>query len=175
MALGGGRMSDTTTIEGGQYAGGVDAAGGALAVELDIGGAISRGFILAGSFTGGFLNDPKISDDTRLLRPLRRTQLSMLSIMGDVYPDPSGGFHVGGALGLASLQVRHDDNAPSSSQDESGFGFSAHVGYEWWVGNYWGLGALGRLFYARTRGDYGTGIATDKLTGFALCFSATYN
>jgi hypothetical protein len=52
---------------------------------------------------------------------------------------------------------------------------SAHLGYEWWVGNYWGLGALARATYARTSGDYGGGTATDKMTAFSLSFSATYN
>jgi hypothetical protein len=175
MGLGGGRMTDANTVDGGTFAGSVDAAGGAVALELDIGGAISRGFILAGSYTGTFLSNPNLRNDTRILRPLRESQLSMLAVMGDVYPNPSGGFHIGGAIGLASLTVRNDSDPATTKHDESGLGLSAHVGYEWWVGNYWGLGGLLRFTYAGTKGDYGGGTATDKMTAFCILFSATYN
>jgi hypothetical protein len=174
MALGIGRMNDSTSIKGGTYAGDVDAAGGAIALEVDVGGAISKGFILAGSYTGTFLGNPDLKNDTRLARTSRQSQLQMLSVMGDVYPNPSGGFHAGGALGLASVR---DTDLPNSnrSQDQSGLGLSAHVGYEWWVGNYWGLGGLLRFTYARAKGDYAGGEATDKVTAFTLLFTATYN
>jgi hypothetical protein len=175
MGLGLGRMSDSATIEGGPYAGAVDAAGGALSLEVDVGGALSKGFILAGSYTGTFLGNPELQNDTRLVHTDRKTNLQMLSVMGDVYPNPSGGFHVGGALGLASVRDNDVPDANRSRQDQSGLGLSAHVGYEWWVGNYWGLGGLLRFTYARTKGDYVGGTATDKVVAFTVLFSATYN
>jgi hypothetical protein len=175
MALGFGRMNDSATIEGGSYAGTVDANGGAFSLELDIGGALSKGFILAGSYTGTFLGKPDLKNDTRLLRTSRQTNLQMLSVMGDVYPNPSGGFHAGGALGLASVRDNDLPDANRNQQDQSGLGLSAHVGYEWWVGNYWGLGGLFRFAYARTKGDYVGGTATDKVLAFTILFSATYN
>jgi hypothetical protein len=175
MALGAGRMNDSATIEGGTYAGSVDARGGAATAELDIGGAISKGFILAGSYVGTFLGSPDLKNDTRLVRTSRASNLSMLSVMGDVYPNPSGGFHVGGSLGVASVRDTDVPNATRSSQDQTGLGLSAHVGYEWWVGNYWGLGGLLRFTYAGTKGDYVGGTATDHITAFTLLFTATYN
>ena len=99
----------------------------------------------------------------------------MLAAMADVYPNPAGGFHVGGALGLASVRAPNRSDPTMSSQDESGFGLSGHIGYEWWVANYWGLGALARIGYARAKGDDAGGTAVDKMTVFCLSFSATYN
>ncbi len=175
MALGIGYMADSAKIEGGAYAGEVDARGVAVPLELAIGGAISPGFILAGSFTFQGLSRPNLTNDTRLMRPDHRPQLTMLALMADIYPNPKQGFHVGGGLGFASLRVRDDGFANTSSNDENGFGFAPHVGYEWWVSNYWGLGVLGRFIYARTKGDYADGTATESITASSISFSATYN
>jgi len=130
-------MTDSATIDGGTFAGGFDARGGALALGLDIGAAISRGFILAGSYGGTFMSNPTLKNDTRRLRADRKSQLSILAVMVDGYPNPSAGFHVGGGLGLASLRDPNLSDTTMSSQDQNGFGFFAHAGYEWWVGNYW--------------------------------------
>jgi len=175
MALGLGFMTDSAKIEGGTDAGEVDAKGAAIALELAIGGALSPGFILAGSFTFQGLNNPQLSNDTRLMRPDHRPQLTMLALMADIYPNPKRGFHFGGALGIASLRVRDDRATASDANDENGFGFAPHVGYEWWVSNYWGLGVLGRFVYARTKGDYAGGTATESVTASSISFSATYN
>jgi hypothetical protein len=176
MGLGLGTMNDSASIAGGTSAGDVDARGGAGTLEIDVGGAISKGFILAGSYVGDFMGNPDLKNDTRLVRTsTRSSNLQMLSVMGDVYPNPSGGFHVGGALGLASFRDTDVPSANRSDQNESGLGFSAHVGYEWWVGNYWGLGGLLRFTYAATKGDYVGGTATDKVSAFTLLFTATYN
>jgi hypothetical protein len=175
MALGGARMTDSATIDGGAFAGGFDASGGALTLGLDIGSAIGRGFILAGGFNGNILSNPTLKNDTRKLRSDRKSQLSMLTVMAEGYPNPAGGFHVGGGLGLATLRDPNLSDTTTSSQDQNGFGFFVHAGYEWWVGNYWGLGGMARFIYAGTKGDYAGGTANDKLTVFALLFSATYN
>src|SRR6266498_520645 len=100
MALGIGYMADSAKIEGGAYAGEVDARGVAVPLELAIGGAISPGFILAGSFTFQGLSRPNLTNDTRLMRPDHRPQLTMLALMADIYPNPKQGFHVGGGLGF---------------------------------------------------------------------------
>jgi hypothetical protein len=175
MTIGGGRMTDSATITGGTFAGGFDASGGAPSLGLDIGSAIGRGFIIAGGFNGTFMSDPTMKNDTRMQRINRKSQLTMLTAMAEGYPNPAGGFHVGGGLGFASLRDPNVADTATSKQDQSGFGFFAHVGYEGWVGNYWGLGGLLRFTYAGTKGDFAGGTAEDTLTAFALLFSATYN
>jgi hypothetical protein len=94
--------------------------------------------------------------------------------MAGVYPNPAGGFT--SAAHWARERARANRSDPTmSSQDESGFGLAGHIGYEWWVANYWGLGALARIGYARAKGDDAGGTAVDKMTVFCLSFSATYN
>jgi hypothetical protein len=99
----------------------------------------------------------------------------MLAAMIDVYPNAKGGFHLGGGIGFASFRVRADQDPRSSDNGQNGFGIAPHVGYEWWVANYWGLGVLGRFVFARTGGDYADGKEKDTVTGGAILFSATYN
>jgi hypothetical protein len=176
MGIGGGYLANTSALEGPTYQGSVDAAGGAFTLEIDIGGAISPGIILAGSYTVHTVGNAKLTNDTRTYRPAHDPTLTLLAAMIDVYPDPKGGFHVGGAVGLASFRVREGTDAQASSSEHTGFGIAPHVGYEWWVGNYWGIGVLGRFVYAQTKGDYASdGREKDTVTGGAILFSATYN
>jgi hypothetical protein len=176
MGIGAGYIANATTLEGPTFQGQVDAAGGAFTLELDIGGALSPGIILAGSYTVHSVGNAKLTNDTRSYRPAHDPSLTMLAAMLDVYPDPKAGFHFGGALGFASFRVREDTDAQASSAGQSGFGLAPHVGYEWWVSNYWGIGVLGRFIFARTQGDYAAdGKEKDTVTGAAILFSATYN
>jgi hypothetical protein len=162
---------------GARNPGNVSARGGGVTFGFDIGGALNPGFILAASFTFQALSDAKLSDDTRAIKESHNPQVSMLALMADFYPDPKGGFHLGGGLGLAGVSLREDANSGSTSNNdgESGFGFLPHVGYEWWVGNYWGVGVLGRFLYARTKGDRDGGTGTDSVVASSVSFSATYN
>jgi len=175
MGLGFGYMADSAKIEGVSNPGAVDATGGAFTLEVDVGGAVSPGIILAGSYTIHSVGDAKLRNDTRLDRPARDPALTMLAAMVDVYPNPRAGFHVGGSLGLASLRVHAEEDRLASSGGQTGWGVAPHVGYEWWVSSYWGLGALARLVYARTRGDYANGTASDGIVAGTLLFTATYN
>jgi hypothetical protein len=176
MGIGGGYVANTSTYEGPTFPGKVDAGGGAFTLEISVGGALSPGLILAGSFTTHNVGNAKLTNDTRSYRPPHDPSLSMLAAMIDVYPNPKGGFHLGGALGFASFRVRADTDAHASSDGQNGFGIAPHVGYEWWVGNYWGIGVLGRFIFARTEGDYAAdGREKDTVTGGAILFSATYN
>jgi hypothetical protein len=180
-------MSDSSEASGGNfYRGNVDAKGGGVAFGLDIGGALSPGFILAGSFAFQSLPNANLSNDTRVLAPgasagggntlSRNPQVSLLAVMLDFYPDPKQGFHVGGGLGLSSLAVRGDSGSGNNDDSRNGFGFMPHVGYEWWVGNYWGVGVLGRFLYTKTKGDtVEGGSEKDSVVATSVSFSATYN
>jgi hypothetical protein len=182
LSLGTGFMSDDVSLTDAGYGGGVTAKGPAVSFEVDVGGAIVPGFSLSGSFLLNAIGDSTLSNDTRTFtasgaaltetRFPQTPQVSMLGVMGDVYPNPRQGFHVGGVLGFATMQARRSDDSNGSS---GGFALAPHVGYEWWVGDYWGLGVLGRLFYARTRSPYADGRQTDKVVAFTISFSATYN
>ncbi len=175
MGLGGGYMATATTLESPTAPGKVNAAGGAIALDLAIGGAVSPGIILAGSYSVLSVGDAKLSNDTRVYRPAHDMALTMVAAMLDVYPNPKMGFHFGGSLGFAFARARADEDALATTGGQSGLGLAPHVGYEWWVSNYWGLGVLGRFVVARTDGNYGDGKEKDNISGGAILFSATYN
>jgi hypothetical protein len=183
MTVGTGYMGDSTSLSGEGYAGEVTAKGPAATFEIDVGGSLVPGFSLSGSFLMHSIANSTLTDDSRTFtapgtaspsssRLSQNPQLSVLGMMADLYPDPRKGLHAGAILGFASMQARPsgDDNGSSS-----GFSFAPHVGYEWWVGSYWGLGVLGRLLYARTRGPYATGSQLDRVLTATVSFSATYN
>ena len=50
------------------------------------------------------------------------------------------------------------------------------VGYEWWVGDEWSLGLLGRISYGSMSGSDDRGVSWTHTTyAPALLLSATYN
>ncbi|MET0591417.1 MAG: hypothetical protein ABW133_01875 [Polyangiaceae bacterium] len=175
MAVGGGYLANSSTLTGGSYQGGVDATGGAVGLELSIGGALSPGIILAGSYSFQTVGNANLKNDTRSVRSPHDPTFTLLGVMLDVYPNAKGGFHLGGALGLAAVTIREVDDTMPKPSAQNGIGIAPHIGYEWWVGNYWGLGVLGKLLLARSEGDYGNSTEKNTVIGGAIMFSATYN
>lgn len=175
MAIGGGYLASSSQLSGGTNQGSVDAVGGAVGLEIAVGGALSPGIILAGSYTFLTVSNANLKNDTRSAKVPHDPTLSVLGAMLDVYPNAKGGFHLGGTLGIAALAIREEGTARANAGGQNGFGIAPHVGYEWWVGNYWGLGVLGKFLLARTEGDYAGGREKDTATGVSILFSATYN
>jgi hypothetical protein len=71
---------------------------------------------------------------------------SLIGPFFDHYFDPAGGLHIQAALGLAILTPRVFGHS-STEQSEYvaiGGGLMLGAGYEWWVGDEWSLGVLGR-------------------------------
>jgi hypothetical protein len=64
----------------------------------------------------------------------------------DFYPNPHDGLHFQGLLGFGALETSSKGNAGGS--DPTGFLVSLGGGYDWWVGNEWSIGVMGRLAYA---------------------------
>jgi hypothetical protein len=70
----------------------------------------------------------------------------------DWYPQPTGGFHVEGAVGLGVITAAkgNGDNGltfPANDQSGNAFSLLAGVGYELWVADHLSLGVLARLHY----------------------------
>jgi hypothetical protein len=70
--------------------------------------------------------------------------ISMLGPFIDIFPSPTGGFHIQAAPCLTLVSVGNSDNVPSDVSG-AGFGFMGGLGYEGWVSDQWGLGILGRV------------------------------
>lgn len=63
----------------------------------------------------------------------------------DHYLDPHAGFHLLGMLGVSQITSEiHDSRVSGEGMGTIGLG----VGYDWWVGDEWSIGLLGRVTYA---------------------------
>lgn len=73
--------------------------------------------------------------------------LYMLSmgVFADIYPNPTGGFHIQPFLGFGSLQLEYNGFTSNSA---TGLALAVGVGYDWWVADEWSIGVMGRLAYA---------------------------
>jgi hypothetical protein len=148
---------DTTTLYGG--------GGG---IEVALGGTLGKGIVVGGMTQPLFL----ARQDMVELRP------GVVTFVGpfvDFYPDPAKGFHVQAGLGYASSNFR-ESNAGS-------LGLMAGAGYEWWVGEQWSIGLLGRInrltpeivYYNDVSGDF-TATSTDaSMFVFSAMVSFTYH
>jgi hypothetical protein len=64
-----------------------------------------------------------------------------------------------------------DDRGNVSNQQPVGGAIVLGIGYEWWVGDEWGLGVLGRLTGATLNDD----TFTHHVSGISLLATLTYN
>jgi len=93
---------------------------------------------------------------------------SVLGVLLDYYPDPTGGWHVAMTLGIgdADIQIRENESS------DAGIGVLVGGGYDFWVGEQWSLGAAARLGYiSGASDDFGDHRAVIPM----LAFSALYH
>lgn len=110
------------------------------AFEVALGGTIGRGIVV------GAMSSPKVvhavgfsADETAVF--------TFLGPFVDYYPDPSKGLHLLGGGGVASATFPGGKTNPAVSLE-----LLAGAGYEWWVGNQWSIGLLGRISYLNPGG-----------------------
>lgn len=129
------------------------AFGGTPSPGMAIGGELSLASIQGGHSTAG---------------------LGMIGAFVDGFPEVSGGFHLGGFLGLAGSRTTTPGNV--NELRGRGLGLAAWVGENWWVADDWSMGGTLRFTGAFTHdGSHDHGpepYALDSSTyGLALLFS----
>lgn len=154
--------------------------GGALSGELSIGGTPARGLVVAGSFYPGGVYDARIERDDGSEGELEGAlHFSMMGVTLDWYIDEAGGFHLGGTLGPAFGWAHLPDGSRFEYIGGWGGGIAFNIGYDWWVGQQWSLGILGRILGARLSGeDTESGITAseeDSYGSLSLLFTAVYH
>jgi opacity protein-like surface antigen len=179
LALGGGRFHDSASSTAGPSSTSFTAQGGSTAFELSIGGTPTPGFIVAGTLLGHSVPSPTIEMNGGKFDG-NSSSVSMLGLMLDGYPDPRGGFHIGGVIGFASISdstinTSSTSTTSTSSDSTSGLGIAPHIGYEWWVSDNWALGAQFRFFYGTMKDDAFSITTKHSVTLPSLSFVATYN
>lgn len=103
---------------------------------VGIGGNVERGLVVGGIISGA-------STDRRTLKgapsggPGKVTaSLVTLGVLVDWFPNPAGGWHIGGSLGFGGPSLM-DDNITWTG---IGAGGTVFGGYDWWIGPEWSLG-----------------------------------
>jgi len=157
--------------------------GFAVMTEFAVGGTVARGFVLGGGVYNADVLASRLSveEDAGIPDELDAASrnFTLIGPFGDWYFDPRAGFHAQAALGFAQL---HGIDVSGGNVDEhryhaGGVGLMVGAGYEWWVGEQWSLGILGRLMAAAVVGqdddgaDWFHGISTFP----AVLLSITYH
>jgi hypothetical protein len=130
------------------------------ASEFAVGGTVSRGLVLGGGiYSTSVLAWALLPEDRNVPLPAEleptSANFSLIGPFVDYYFDPRRGFHLQGALGFAALTGLRFDQGGRMDTDYAAFGGGLMVGlgHEWWVGDEWSLGVLGRMTVAYVRGD----------------------
>lgn len=162
--------SESTTIDSGQPLPNFTAKGGTLDVDLLVGGAPRPGIVLGGAILLDSLPSKTFSPDSYSVKS--SVSLWTIGPFIDGYPNPRGGFHLGGTIGLGIARLTNDPSFPTNKA--TGFGLAAWLGYDWWVADQWSVGGLLRFSGAHaTSHENSTDLAVDTRT-VALMFTAVY-
>lgn len=178
MSLGGGYHR--TTIEPEGSATDIEVKGGGAALDFLMGGTPTPGFVIGGGIFVNSAENPQVEQSGQTDDLNGSASVAVIGPFVDGFFDPEGGFHVGGAIGLANTTVT-DDDAPSDYQDNKydGAGLALWAGYDAWVSSEWSIGGYARLIAANGKRDediLGVQVKQDaKTLGFALMFTALYH
>jgi len=190
FSLGGGgltmqREAKGTTGSEVVYSGDSSISGGATTRELSFGGTPGGGFAIVGTLLTYRIPQPTLefdsgAEDAELGGPL---DVLVLGPGVDWFPNPNGGFHFGGTLGLAAASADTPSNTAFEHIGGGGVALSAEVGYDWWIGDEWSLGVQGRLTGIGVKGEDTANIAgvdvkgeeTSSITAFTVAITLLYH
>jgi len=145
-------------------------SGAAGDINLAIGGAVTPNLAVHGTLWGWAVSSPDVelgsasgtASDATLNMSSYGAGITYYFVPANVYISPS--------LGLSILSI---EEGGESARTDTGFGFDATIGKEWWVSDGWGLGVAGAFTYHSVP----DGDIDERWSGpgFAVRFSATYN
>jgi hypothetical protein len=157
-------------------------SGLAAATELAVGFTPFRGVVLGvGSFTATIPTLVAAVQDSRTGGyRFRLSQFAMIGPLLDWYVDAGSGFHVEASPGLASYVAGAGEprigGAQAQAHTAAGFGFMLGAGYEWWIGDQWSVGLLGRITYGAMSGTDDRGVSwTHHAVAPAVLLGGTYH
>jgi hypothetical protein len=151
---------------------GVSVHGLAGMAGVAVGGALQENSILAGHFFSSTIQNPTVSSGG-FSSSTTDTSITMFGFgpQYTYYFMPSN-VYLSTTLGLARF---HSESSGSSGDSDWGFAMRLSVGKEWWVGDHWGLGAVGHLGFSTNQDPAGSTSYTMTTWNFGVAFSATYN
>ncbi|HEY3237214.1 MAG TPA: hypothetical protein VGJ84_21015 [Polyangiaceae bacterium] len=161
-----------STFDDGVASNNIDGNGFTYALDALVGGSPSRGVAIGGAL----LTTSSIGIEfSRPGQPIARRNIN-LAVLGafiDGFPNPADGWHLGGALGFARINVA--DNAVNGLTSTNGLAGAGWLGYDWWVGDEWSVGFLFRLLGGVTGGSEGTYNVSASALSATVMFAGLYN
>jgi hypothetical protein len=114
--------------------------------------------VIGGGFFGDHATSPGASSDAGSADAADvALTLVGIGLFADIYPDPTDGLHIQPFLGFGGLEASVNGNAGGS--DPTGLVLALGAGYDWWVGDEWSIGVMGRVAYApRSINDVGVSV-----------------
>ncbi len=149
--------------------------GGGFALDLLVGGSPSPGVAIGGGLLLAGMTAPDIEIGGRTVDVATGTGHALLGPFIDGFPQPHGGFHIGGLLGLARTNIDREDESDADRYEGGGVGAAAWIGYGWWVGPDWSLGGMLRFAGSITRQERQDLTRQASTYDLALLFTALYH
>lgn len=162
--------SQSTTIDDGVPAPNFKATDVTLVFNGLVGGAPAPGVILGGSLA--LDNLPSTTFEADADRAKTGATLFSIGPFIDGYPDPRGGFHLGGTIGPSFARLT--SNAGFTGTKARGISLAAWLGYDWWVADQWAVGGLFRLSGANNWSSSSSPDLAINTRSIALLFTAVY-
>ncbi len=145
-----------------------DASGSGIGFDVLVGGSPSPGFVVGGGLISNLLFsaefDPEAADSD--------ITTGLVGVFVDGFPQVSGGWHLGGLIGVGGQTLSDDDLIDRAG----GFGGAVWTGYDQWVGDDFSVGGLVRFSAMRSTGEQDGGNDVTAATGsLTFMFTALYH
>jgi hypothetical protein len=149
--------------------------GGSLLVQALVGGTPARGLVIGGMIMGGSLGADNITVDSHDTANETTGRYGMVGAFVDGFPNPTGGFHLGGALSFATLHLDAKDNSVIQDHNGVGAGVLAWAGYDAWISSEWSLGGQLQFSGAVTRQSKDNVDKVGNVGGVSLLFTSLFH
>lgn len=148
----------------------IGVGGAATSFDIVLGGTPINGVVVAGAFIFNSSPSPDVTVGDITATSDSDLTFWLPSLYVDIFPNPTGGFHLGGIAGIAIV----DWGKSGAGSSASGVGGGAFVGYDAWVGNQWAFGGLVRAIGAVSSDNDYDGRVKYTVANIALLATALY-
>jgi len=124
-------------------------AGMQFSLDLLLGGSPSPDVAIGGGLM--LLGAPSVDLERGRLEQDRAVQAAVVGAFIDGFPMPNKGWHFGGFIGFAGVNI--EKNANDDIQETGGFGGAFWFGHDFWVAGEWSVGPLLRFAGTLTGSD----------------------
>jgi hypothetical protein len=121
-------------------------SGASAGFDAMIGGTPAPGFVVGGAYFFERAPSPSASSGSNSGTLQYDLNFGTLGVFVDGFPDPHGGFHLGGTFGFSFATLSSSDGGADAKS--TGYGGGAFLGYDGWVAEQWAVGCFTRVIAA---------------------------